>query len=268
MTIDFDPGYTSEPFVSLCKDFASAAYPKDDFRLEWGPIFHRGRLDGSARLLVIGQDPAAQECDVRRILVGTAGHRVQGFMAKLGITKSYVMINTFAFGVATQTGGEKHKSTPSIVDYRNRWFSGVLASGRVEAVVAFGSLAQDAWTRYLKTAPGAAHAGLPFQHVLHPTSPANQADQKATTKPMLAQWNGAITVLRPKLETDAPPQSSPYGDDFKPEELPAIPPGDLPAGTPSWMTGADGWASRVGATSVDKRRTLQVVVPDGFAIGS
>ena len=53
MTIDFDPGYAAEPYISLCKEYESAAYPKDSFRLEWGPIFHRGRLDGSARLLFI-----------------------------------------------------------------------------------------------------------------------------------------------------------------------------------------------------------------------
>jgi hypothetical protein len=26
------------------------------FRLEWGPMYYRGRLDGSAKLLVIGQE--------------------------------------------------------------------------------------------------------------------------------------------------------------------------------------------------------------------
>jgi hypothetical protein len=44
------------------------AYPPRDFRVEWGPVFHRGRLDGSARLLVIGQDPGVHEAVVRRIL--------------------------------------------------------------------------------------------------------------------------------------------------------------------------------------------------------
>ena len=58
----------------------------DSFRVEWGPLFHRGRLDGTARLLVIGQDPAQSEAVVRRILVGEAGHRTQGLMAKLGST--------------------------------------------------------------------------------------------------------------------------------------------------------------------------------------
>ncbi len=129
MAVDFDPGYTSEPYLSLCRDYDGAAYPKADFRLEWGAIFHRGRrLDGSARLLVIGQDPATHETFVRRILVGTAGHGVQGFMKKLGITKSYVMLNTFVFSVASQAGGEQNKATPSIVAHRNQWLAAGPAS--------------------------------------------------------------------------------------------------------------------------------------------
>ena len=43
-------------------------------------------MDGTARLLTIGQDPAQHETIVRRVLVGMAGHRVQGFLEKLGIT--------------------------------------------------------------------------------------------------------------------------------------------------------------------------------------
>ncbi len=54
----FDPGYADEPFHSLVRDYPDAtAYPTKDFRVEWGPVFHRGRLDGSARVLLIGQDP-------------------------------------------------------------------------------------------------------------------------------------------------------------------------------------------------------------------
>jgi uracil-DNA glycosylase len=65
----FDPGYVAEPFLTLWADYHEArVYPPEQFRLEWGPTFHRGRLDGSARVLVIGQDPAQHETVVRRIL--------------------------------------------------------------------------------------------------------------------------------------------------------------------------------------------------------
>ena len=77
----------------------ASVYPPGQFRVEWGPIFHRGRLDGSARILVIGQDPAQHETIVRRVLVGEAGRRLQGFLTKLGITRSYAIINTFLYSV-------------------------------------------------------------------------------------------------------------------------------------------------------------------------
>jgi len=55
---DFDPGYVNEPFRTLAGNYPGEdAYAQADFRTEWGPIFHRGRLDGSARLLIVGQDP-------------------------------------------------------------------------------------------------------------------------------------------------------------------------------------------------------------------
>ena len=52
MPHSFDPGYCREPFVTLCREYpGTEAYPASRFRIEWGPIFHRGRLDGSARVL-------------------------------------------------------------------------------------------------------------------------------------------------------------------------------------------------------------------------
>ena len=60
MTHAFDPGYGNEPFRTLCADYPGAdVYPPARFRVEWGPIFHRGRLDGSARVVVIGQEESA-----------------------------------------------------------------------------------------------------------------------------------------------------------------------------------------------------------------
>src|SRR3954453_7930087 len=96
----FDVGYLEEPFRTLVRGYPEAdVYPSDQFRVEWGPLFHRGRLDGSARVLVIGQDPAQHETIVRRILVGGGGRGVAGFLAKLGISRSYVLVNTFLYSV-------------------------------------------------------------------------------------------------------------------------------------------------------------------------
>src|SRR6476659_5364036 len=124
----FDPGCFAEPFRTLCTNYPeSDVYVPGQFRAEWGPIFHRGRLDGSARVLVLGQDPAQHETILRRILVGEAGHRIQGFLWKLGIERSYVMVNTFVYSVFGQSGGSRNRHNKKIAAYRNRWLAALLA---------------------------------------------------------------------------------------------------------------------------------------------
>src|SRR5437764_10624598 len=154
----FDPGPVAEPFAPLVAGYPGPeTYPADSFRVEWGPIFHRGRLDGSARVLVIGQDPATAEDIVRRILVGEAGHRVQGFLSKLGIDRSYLMVNTFLYSVYGQQGGERHAGDPGIVSYRNSWLDAIFGSNQLDAVIALGSLADAAWKTWTATPAGQLH---------------------------------------------------------------------------------------------------------------
>ena len=138
MTIPFCPGYDHEPFATLVANYPGKdVHPLKDFRVEWGPIFHRGRLDGTARILVIGQDPAQHETVVRRILVGTAGKRVHGFLRRLGFNRSYVLINTFLYSVFGQGGGARQIKNAAITAYRNQWIKAILDSSPIEAVVAF-----------------------------------------------------------------------------------------------------------------------------------
>ena len=166
----FDPGYGSPPFKSLCEDYPGPdVYPPADFRAEWGPIFHRGRLDGTARVLVIGQDPAQHESIVRRILVGEAGRRIEGFLAKLGIDRSYVMINTFLYSVFGSVKS-KYKKAPGILQYRHRWLDALVIGKQIEAVVALGVLADTAWQTWKATPQGATVAPA-FAHLTHPTQP-------------------------------------------------------------------------------------------------
>ena len=109
----FCPGYDRAPFDALVAGYPGAdVYPAKDFRLEWGPIFHRGgprRLGPAARP---GPGPGGARGDRRRILVGEAGQRVQGLLAKVGITSSYAMVNTFLYSVYGQGGGSRHERRP------------------------------------------------------------------------------------------------------------------------------------------------------------
>lgn len=263
----FDPGYCTEPFRSLCEEYPDeTVYPPADFRVEWGPVFHRGRLDGSARVLVVGQDPATHEAIVRRILVGTAGRRIQGFLAKLGITHSYVMINTFLYSVYGQGGGQRHQHDPAITAYRNRWLDALLAGGSVEAVVALGTLADTAWQAWKATPTGAAST-VAYTRIVHPTQPESSSGgdarrHAAAITALLANWNAGLEALEPAVaHPERQPKSRRYGTAFKRSELPAIPEEDVPAGLPAWMRSAGAWATRVGRTPAAKRRTLVAVAP-------
>src|SRR4051794_4674504 len=163
----FDPGYGEEPFASLVASYPGAiAYPATGFRLEWGPIFHRGRLDGTARVLVIGQDPAQHETVARRILVGEAGHRLQGFLFKLGIDRSYVMVNPFLYSV--YGNASKNAGLTRIATYRNKWLDAVFAHEPIEAVVSLGPPGHQAWLAVVGAPNGMAFSP-PRRHLPRPT---------------------------------------------------------------------------------------------------
>ena len=266
MSLTFDPGYGREPYATLVGD-----YPGDDvyapaaFRTEWGPIFHRGRLDGSARVLLIGQDPATHEAICRRILVGEAGQRAQGFLAKLGITTSYVMINTFAYSVYGQRGGEKNVSVPGIVAYRNRWLDALAADNQIEAIVSLGHLADTAYKTWKATPAGAACRAA-YETVLHPTYPDSASRSGTITKAeafarLCSSWNAALTRLQPVVTPDAARPLVPYGNTITPAEDVPIPPEDLPPGLPAWTRSLDAWATRSGTDAQTKRSTITVTIP-------
>ena len=264
----FDPGYVAEPYLTLCREYPEAdVYPADQFRVEWGPIFHRGRLDGSARVLVIGQDPAQHETVVRRVLVGEAGRRVQGFLAKLGIARSYTIVNAYLYSVYGSVKTATKKGA-ALVAYRNRWLDALMAGGGVEAVVAMGQAAGEAWQLWKATPSGQA-SSVAFAAVTHPTQPesASGGDKTklaAETKKLLANWNSGLQILAPAvLHPDVATPLVPYGEAWVDGDRIGIPEADFPAGLPPWMHENDGWARRSGSDDLAKRRNLTVTVPLG-----
>lgn len=263
----FDSGTYPSEIRTLFEEYPGAeVYPLIDFRTEWGPIFHRGRLDGSARIVVIGQDPAAHEAIARRILVGEAGQRVQGFLARLGVTESYVMVNAFLYSVYGQGGGARHDDDPLIAEYRNKWFDAVMTK-KVEGVVAFGQLADKAFDQWLQTPNGKKFDKVAYVTARHPTYPvsASASGQKTkaeATADMLQTWNAALQVLHSVLKH--PDEEVPlklYSDELADDDVVEIPEFDLPPGTPEWMRSLKSWASRTGDDAREKRATIQVRIP-------
>jgi uracil-DNA glycosylase len=270
MSHQFCPGYPPGTFSGLAGDYPGEdVYPAADFRTEWGPIFHRGRLDGAARVLVLGQDPATHEAITRRILVGEAGQRTQGLLARVGISSSYVMINTFLYSVYGQGGGTRHAKDPAIAAYRHRWLDALLTTGGpITAVVSLGDLAHRAFGVWATARPAVA-AGLHHAAIKHPTFPesasaAGQLTLPQATAELLADWNVHLPALRDHLVPDdaaAPSPPAPYGTTWQDGDLAAIPDADLPAGHPGWWGSLSAWAQRTGPDPQTKRATITVTVP-------
>ena len=266
MPREFDPGYQRRPYRQLVADYPDeTVYPADSFRVEWGPIFHRGRLDGSARLLVVGQDPATHETIARRILVGEAGQRIQGFLTKLGVNRSYVFVNTFLYSVFGQGGGERHIDDEPIAQYRSRWLDAITRDQPIEAILSLGHLADSAVRMWQATPTGAKSTAV-HVNVLHPTYPDSASRSGKITKAaafarLCASWNEALQQLHPVITADEPTPLVPYGTTIAKTDLTTIPARDLPAGLPSWMSSLDAWAARTGPSPQLKRATITVTVP-------
>src|SRR3954467_15699922 len=125
--MDFDPGPPSA-LAQHFEDVPSYSSKRDCFWYDWGPVFYRGRLDGSARFLGIASDPGPTERIACRTLVGDAGQRVQGFLTKLGLTRSYVLVNAYAYALLPSHAGDATAmlSEPDHLAWRNKLLNSVV----------------------------------------------------------------------------------------------------------------------------------------------
>lgn len=175
---EFDPG----PPAQLAQLFDRVPDPPviDDFWFDWGPVFYRGRLDGSARVLCVGSDPGPTERIAGRGLVGNAGQRVQGFLTKLGLTRSYVCLNAWAYALhPSRASAERSKlDEPEQLEWRNALYDAATGPG-LQAVVAFGGMAQAA------VALWAGRPDVKLCEVPHPSSRDEQV--------LLDAWRAAVT---------------------------------------------------------------------------
>lgn len=221
----FDPGpdHAWEAFFAGAPLGDYQQHP-DRFRLDFGPVYYRGRLDGTARVLVVGQDPSHNEIVGHRIFVGRSGQRVQGFLHKLGIGRSYVMINTFLYSIFGQVDQEMRGISlqEPILGYRNEFFDRLVDENPIRAIIAVGRGAEhgiESWPRA---------AGFHVQPITHPAARDDAA--------LLANWNQALETLRPMIAPDDGLEADlePYGQEWKPQDEVPIPRHDLPFGMPDW----------------------------------
>jgi hypothetical protein len=230
--VSFDKG----PPTALANHFARLPDIPEQFReffwYDWGPVFYRGRLTGNARFLGIASDPGPTERVVGRTLVGDAGQRVQGFLDKIGLTRSYVLVNAYPVAVHPSDGS---RAKPVLSDkdqlkWRNRFYDMVIGQ-ELQAIVAFGGNAVAALELW-KSKPDVLTLEVP-----HPSSHVESV--------LLEKWREAIPKLRAVVTPDDDGNASGpnYGATFEESDYQRIPPEDLPFGLPPWM-GDDSWGRR------------------------
>jgi hypothetical protein len=225
-TFKFDKG----PNASWAKKFFDAprqhyiSHPSGRFRTEFGPVYYRGRLNSSVKLLIVGQDPSTDEILAQRNLVGSAGQRVQKLLNKIGITKSYVMFNTFLYGIKGQMDVTMNAVAlePTILNYRNGLFAKTAAANTIQAIISFGNGADLAIANW-----PARPAGVPWFQLTHPSAPDNL---------VLPNWNAQLSNLHAAVTPDNAGlvNTSPYGATFGVNDSADIPREDLSFGLAEW----------------------------------
>jgi hypothetical protein len=164
-----------------------------------------------------------------RTLVGDAGQRVQGFLARIGLTRSYVCLNAFIYALHPSSfwKGREILRDPEHLGWRNKLFDKMKGSN-LQAIVAFGAQAQDAVDLW------EGKGTLPVLEVPHPSNPESQK--------LLDAWRQAVVRLREIVTPDpeADPSLPNYRSQFREEDYSRIPSGDLRFGVPDWF-GDDAW---------------------------
>lgn len=235
-TVKFDKG----PNASWAQTFLAAphqhyiSHPSGRFRTEFGPVYYRGRLGAGVKVLIVGQDPSTDEILAQRNLVGSAGQRVQRLLNKIGLKKSYVMFNTFLFGIKGQMDAVMNGAAlePAILNYRNGLFDMAAGASGLQAIISFGNGADLAIANW-----PARPAGVPWFQLTHPSAPDNI---------VLPNWNAQLNALHAAVTPDsvALVDTTPYGAAFGVNDVTQIPRDDLPFGLPEWHGAGGGTRSQ------------------------
>lgn len=235
MTHDYGPPHEWVKFFSDAPIDYYVTHPAKRFRLDFGPVYYRGRLDGSARVLVVGQDPSTNELLAHRVFVGRSGQRVQRILQKLGITRSYLMINTFLFSVFGQFDTELRNisNEASIENYRHAYLDRIIDQNSIEAIIAFGVGGRHACERWSNSTQ------VPIFNATHPA-----ADEKI----VIPNWNSLLPNMQAVITTDddGVVDQTPFDPTFTNADLTPIPSFDLPFGVPIWLGRDGGHSSRNG----------------------
>ena len=143
------------------RGLAVAVSGKDNHRWHFGPMFYRGRLrDGQVKVLVVGQEGAQDESLAHRSFVGGTGARMQYFLKHLGITESYLFLNTFVYPIKGQYVGAfpvlaQHEDSP-IREHREELFDYAADRNDMRLAIAVGRAAKESLASWVRSHGGKA----------------------------------------------------------------------------------------------------------------
>jgi hypothetical protein len=121
---------------------------REVFRWHFGPMFYRGRLDDQqVKVLIVGQEGAQDESLAHRSFTGGTGARMQHLLTHIGITRSYLCLNTFVYPIFGQYFDDQrvlaqHSDSP-IKIHRNRIFDYAAVRNAHELAIAVGTAAKE-----------------------------------------------------------------------------------------------------------------------------
>ena len=239
---DAGPPPAIKAIFDATPDYVAATGEPKVFWHHFGNLFYRGRLDGSARVMCIASDPGPTEClpFVRRSLIGDSGQKTQGFLHKLGLTRSYVLMNAFSVAMhpsAKTKGLAILKNNQAIKQARHAMYDAILAGGNVQAIIAFGDVAHKALDIWQLSNP--ALQAVPRFRLAHPAA----VDRSGTgNDTALKAWAKGITQLRLIITPDVDGDNGGpnFGSYFTETDYGRIPRRDLPKVAPIYV-GDDAW---------------------------
>lgn len=240
-----------------------AALGREAFRWHFGPMFYRGRLaDGAVSVLVVGQEGAQDESLAHRGFVGGTGSRLQHLLRFLGITRSYLFLNTFVYPIFGQYGQPLRPLAQGpgspIVQHRHELFERVAATGPLRLVIAVGTAAQEAVATWNAMRGGSLPPRVRTVHVVHPGAAAAGSGAQvrasfARAAEQIGRWVRDDPTWLPADPGAARDLTRPYVLGSAP-----VPFADLPFGVP-WRLGSGGTTSN----RRDNQAGIQLFSADG-----
>jgi len=143
----------------------NAVMGREKFRWHFGPMYYRGRLwDRQVKVLVIGQEGGQDEALSHRSFTGSSGSRMQHLLNHIGITRSYLFLNTFVYSIFGQYSGSKIRwlaqdDDSPIQQHRNQVLDYALQRNDVHLVIAIGSAAKETVATWVESHGGTCPGG-------------------------------------------------------------------------------------------------------------